>query len=127
MAKPPPLAGEYMGYSYSHLAPSKPVPRRVSSAPVFSIGGQAFVNWPQPPGAAPTPVPMVDGAGKSLPNDLVDGQQVEILSWSPKAREGVTYQVRRRSDGSEWCVAAPYLRRSKEVPIATDAPAQREA
>lgn len=110
-----------MGYTYSHLAPSKPVPRRAKTGPVFSIGGQVFVNWPQPPGTPPTPVPMIDGAGKPIPNDLADGQQVEIISWSPKAREGVTYQVRRRSDGSEWWISATYLRRLCEVPP-TDAP-----
>lgn len=112
MAKLPPLADENMGYAYSHLAPSKPVPRRTKDGIVLSIGGHAFVNWPQLPGAPLSPVPMLDGTGTALYNDLVDGQEVEILSWRPKAREGVTYQVRRCSDRSEWWISATYLRRS---------------
>lgn len=56
-------------------------------------------------------MPLTDGTGKPLPNDLADGQQVEILSWRPRAREGVMYQVRRKTDASEWWIEARYLRR----------------
>lgn len=105
-----------MSFSHSHLRASKPAPRRPKTGPVFGIGWHAFVNWPQPAGKTPRPVPMIDGTGKSIENDLSDGQEVEILSWRPNAREGVAYQVRRRSDGTEWWIAVEYLRGLREAP-----------
>jgi hypothetical protein len=64
---------------------------------------------------------MIDKAGKAIANDLADGQEVEIVSWRPRAREGVAYQVRRRTDGSEWWIAAAYLRRLREAPPLVEA------
>lgn len=106
-----------MEYTYSHLAPSKPAVRRSKNAPVFCVGRYAFVHWPQPAGAEPTPVPMIDGSGKAIANDLADGDEVEIIGWRPGAREGVTYQIRRRNDGTEWWIAVEFLRREREVPL----------
>jgi hypothetical protein len=37
-------------------------------------------------------------------------------SWRPRAREGVAYQVRRSTDGSEWWLAFTYLRRLRQAP-----------
>ncbi|MBI1814803.1 MAG: hypothetical protein HYR72_07485 [Deltaproteobacteria bacterium] len=96
---------------FSHLPTSKPAPKRVKTGPVFCVGWRAFVNWPQPNGGTPLPVPMTDAEGKTIGNDLIDGQEVEIVSWRPRAREGVAYQIRRITDRSEWWVAALYLRR----------------
>jgi hypothetical protein len=99
--------------SFDHLPPSKPAPRRVKKEQVFCVGWRAFIQWPQR-GAMPAgPVPLVDASGNALPNDLVDGQEVEILSWRPRSREGVSYQIRRLADGSEWWIGAPYLRRQR--------------
>lgn len=53
----------------------------------------------------------MDVNGKPLANDLIDGQQVEIVSWRPRSREGLVYQIRRVADGSEWWIGAQYLRR----------------
>jgi hypothetical protein len=105
---------------FSHLPSSKPTPRRPKSPPVFCVGWRAFIHWPQAAGQASRPVPMIDGTGKALPNDLVDGQEVEILSWRPRAREGVTYQIRRMTDGTEWLIPVDYLRRTRD-PVATTA------
>jgi hypothetical protein len=58
-------------------------------------------------------VPILDYAGKSVENDLSDAQEVEILAWDPKAREGLAYQVRRVLDGREWWILARYLRKSQ--------------
>jgi hypothetical protein len=63
----------------------------------------------------------MDKAGKVIGNDLVDGQEVEIVSWQPRAREGVAYQIRRRTDGSEWWIAVTYLRRQREAPPLVEA------
>jgi hypothetical protein len=57
---------------------------------------------------------MQDTNGRPLLNDLVDGQQVEILSWRPRASEGTLYQIRRLADGSEWWINAKYLRKQPE-------------
>jgi hypothetical protein len=64
---------------------------------------------------------MTDAAGKPIVNDLADGQEVEIVSWRPRAREGVAYQVRRSTDGSEWWISVEYLRRLREAPPLADA------
>lgn len=105
-----------MEYTYSHLAPSKPAPKRRKSEKVFGVGGNAYISWVPPVGELPTPVPMVDGAGQPIANDLLDGQEVEILSWRPGAREGVIYEVRRRGDRSEWWISVEYLRKQPEAP-----------
>jgi len=106
---------------FSHLPSSKPTPRRPKNPPVFCVGWRAFIHWPQAAGQVTRPVPMTDGAGKPLPNDLVDGQEVEILSWRPRAREGVTYQIRRIIDGTEWLIPVDYLRRTRDAVSATTA------
>jgi hypothetical protein len=53
---------------------------------------------------------------------------LEILSWRPRSRDGLCYQVRRLSDGSEWWIAATYLRRlavrSPDLPV--DAPGKSD-
>jgi hypothetical protein len=52
----------------------------------------------------------MDANGQPLANDLVDGEPVEILSWRPRSREGLVYQVRRTTDGRECWIGAQYLR-----------------
>jgi hypothetical protein len=64
---------------------------------------------------------MTDAAGKAIANDLADGQEVEIVSWRPRSRDGVAYQVRRSTDGSEWWIAVAYLRRLREAPLLVEA------
>jgi len=80
---------------------------------VVGVGSRAYVNWQPPTGSNGHGVPMMDVAGTQLSNDLHDGEEVEILSWLPRSREGLTYQIRRLKDRSEWWIAATYLRRSK--------------
>jgi hypothetical protein len=111
------LAGEDMQFSHSHLRAAKPAPTRPKKAPVFCVGWHAFVNWPQPAGTTPRPVPMTDAAGMPIANDLADGQEVEIVAWRPRAREGVAYHIRRRTDGSEWWIAVAYLRHLRQAPV----------
>jgi len=105
-----------MPFIQSPLRTAKPGPQRSKKPPVFCVGWRAFVNWPQPAGKKPQPLPMTDSFGKPIANDLADGQEVEIVSWRPKTREGVAYQIRRSSDRSEWWVAVEYLRRLREAP-----------
>ncbi|MFI5395047.1 MAG: hypothetical protein ACHQ9S_05895 [Candidatus Binatia bacterium] len=100
--------------SFDNLPASKPAPRRAKKEPVFCVGWRAYVNWPQPAGQPPVPLPLTDTSGKQIANDLADGQEVEILSWRPRAREGLSYQIRRLVDSSEWWIAAVYLRRLRE-------------
>ncbi|HVN86811.1 MAG TPA: hypothetical protein VMW17_18425 [Candidatus Binatia bacterium] len=106
--------------TFDHLPPSRPAPRREKNAPIFCVGWRAFVHWPPRVGSdGLEPVPLLDANGKPLANDLVDGQQVEIVSWRPRSREGLVYQVRRVADGSEWWIGAQYLRRDPRVAAAT--------
>ena len=104
---------------------ARPAPRRAKDAPVFCAGWQVFVHWPLREGAR-TPVPLTDTKGGPLTNDLADGQSVEILAWRPRSREGLLYQVRRLSDGSEWWIGAQYLRRQC-APEGTQAPVISDA
>jgi hypothetical protein len=90
---------------------NSPAPRLAKNELVLGVGWHAYVNWSPPAGHSWRPVPMTDGAGAQVRNDLVDGQEVEILSWRPRSRDGLAYQIRRLSDGSEWWIAATYLRR----------------
>ena len=85
--------------------------RRNKTDLVVGVGSHAFVNWAPPTGQPRRGVPILDGNGKLLMNDLSDGQEVEIVSWRPRSREGLSYQIRRISDGCEWWIAATYLRR----------------
>jgi hypothetical protein len=89
---------------------SKSSPRAKNEL-VLGVGSHAYVNWSPPAGQPARPVPMLDAAGHALANDLVDGQEVEIVSWRPRSRDGLSYQIRRLADGSEWWIAATYLRR----------------
>jgi hypothetical protein len=98
---------------------------------IIGVGSRAYVNWSPATGDPARSVPMVDGAGNQIGNDLVDGQEVEILSWQPRSRAGLSYQIRRISDGSDWWIAAKYLRRGptrtlpeERAPVAGDAARQ---
>ena len=101
---------------FDNLPASKPAPRRAKNEQVFGVGSRAYVNWAQPTEQARQPVPLTDGSGKPLANDLADGQEVEIMSWRPRSREGLAYQIRRLGDDSEWWIPSVYLRRSREAP-----------
>ena len=86
-------------------------PPRTKNHFVVGIGARVYVNWSPPAGQSAHPVPMIDAAGQLMANDLSDGQEVEVVSWRPRSREGLSYQVRRVSDGTEWWIASTYLRR----------------
>ena len=110
--------------TFDNLPASKPVPRRARAAPVFCAGWRVFVHWPTQ--APDVPVPLKDSEGKPLANDLLDGQQVEIVSWRPRSREGLVYQIRRLADDTEWWIEARYLRQ-KPFPEVVSEPAVRNA
>lgn len=95
----------------------KPVIRERKIAPVFCVGWRAFVNWPQAAGEPPSPVPVSDSFGKSVDNDLADGQEVEIVAWRPRSRESALYHVRRSADGQEGWIDVQCLRRNREAPL----------
>jgi hypothetical protein len=89
-------------------------PRGESGGPVIGVGRKVFVHWP----ALTRPleqVPLMDVDGKALLNDLVDGQQVEILAWRPRSRNGLTYHIRRVADGLEGWLVAHHLRPQSAV------------
>jgi hypothetical protein len=94
--------------AFQRFAPTR---RVTKNELVVSVGSRAFVNWYPPCGDGGRGVPMIDGRGAHLVNDLRDGEEVEILSWLPRSRDGLSYQIRRLRDRSEWWIAATYLRR----------------
>lgn len=90
---------------------SSQAPRQAKNDLVVGVGSHAYVNWSPPLDQPGRPVPMTDGSGVPIGNDLTDGQEVEILSWRPRSRDGLSYQIRRLSDRSEWWIASTFLRR----------------
>ncbi len=98
--------------AFENLPLSKPMSRRPAKGPVFCVGWRAFVNWPTD---AVLPVPAMDRGGSPLANDLADGQEVEILSWQPRSRRGLLYEIKRLGDGTEWWIAGAHLRATGEA------------
>jgi hypothetical protein len=98
--------------AYDNLPRSRAAARTTKKDPILGVGCHAFVNWPHTTQA----VPLVIAPGElPVPNDLIDGQEVEIVSWRPRSREGLAYQIRRLSDGREWWILAVHLRREREL------------
>jgi hypothetical protein len=79
--------------------------------PVFGVGWHAFVHWPHPS----LSVPLLGGSESTPPDGLSDGDEVEILSWLPRHRDGMAYQIRRLSDASECWILAVHLRRQRHA------------
>lgn len=75
------------------------------------------MNWPPTVDTVARPVPAMNRDGNALDSDLADGQEVEILSWHPRSRGGLLYEIRRVGDGREWWIAAVHLRRTNQSPI----------
>jgi hypothetical protein len=88
-------------------APKSPS-KRSPAGPIFAAGWRVFVDWKSDSTAA-TPVAPPDAGG--APVAFGDGECVEILGWRPRARDGLTYHVRRLSDGREGWILARHLRR----------------
>lgn len=98
------------------------VQRTSKKDPIFGVGGHAFIHWAH----APLSVPLLGAAEDTPANGLSDGDEVEILSWLPRHRDGMAYQVRRLSDGSECWILAVHLRRQRNAdPAGTDADKRR--
>jgi hypothetical protein len=106
---------------YRSQAP-KPSPGSFKGELLLAVGRHAFINLPQS-GSRPTlSAPMNDDSGHAIDNDLEDGQEVEVLAWSPRSRGGLSYQIRRLSDGREWWLLAVHLRKlAQAVPAAEPA------
>jgi len=88
-------------------------PRRAKNDLIVGVGWRAHINWLPPVDEPVRSLPMTDTSGQIVENDLADGDEVEILSWRQRSRAGVAYQIRRLRDGSEWWIAASYLRRGR--------------
>ena len=97
--------------AFGSMTRSKAATRPAKGEPIFGVGCNAFVNWPHPADA----VPLVASGAQRVPNDLADGQEVEIISWRPRSREGLAYQIRRLSDGGEYWILAIHLRRQRDA------------
>src|SRR6516164_4760090 len=89
----PPRLGSSTRSNGDHMAAyrNSPTPRRAKNDLVLGVGSHAYVNWSPPVGEPRRPVPMIDAAGTPVDNDLADGQEVEIVSWRPRSRDGLSY------------------------------------
>jgi len=74
---------------------------------LLPVGWHAYVDAP-----SHVAVATVRVDGEESPNDLRDGQEVEILGWRPRTLDGIRYQIRRLSDGREWWIRAVHLRKA---------------
>jgi len=97
--------------SFERSSHARPPIQKKKTQPVFCVGWRAFVHWPPAPVGKAGPVPLLNAEGRQLANDLADGQEVEILGWRPRSREGTSYHIRRLLDRSEWWVEVSFLRR----------------
>ncbi len=104
---------------------ARSTPQRGKGGPVFCVGWKVFVHSPAD-GAMVAPLLVTDPEGRPRDHDLADGQQVEILSWRPRSRESVLYQIRRIADGSEWWIAGRHLRPKMVAPVEVAAAAAKE-
>jgi hypothetical protein len=77
---------------------------------MLAVGWHAFVNGPK---ELRDPILTTLGDGKPVQNNLVDGEEVEVLGWRPRTLDGIRYQIRRLSDGHEWWICAPFLRKTR--------------
>jgi hypothetical protein len=89
---------------------------------LLAIGHHAFIHLPKRPGVrddgfAPQ---TIETKKTRSPNDLKDGQEVEVIAWRPQSAQGVTYHIRRLSDGGEWWIRAFYLRKTAAAQVAAD-------
>jgi hypothetical protein len=109
--------------AFENLPLSKPAPRRAKNDQIFCVGWRAFVHEPPYATGAVSTMPVVDPPGVQGVDDLADGQEVEIVSWRPRSREGLLYQVRRLADGSEWWLEARRLRRHALATVAAQSSA----
>lgn len=110
--------------AFENLPLSKPASRRQVKDHIFCVGWRAFVNWPVD---VVRPVPAMDRGGSPLDNDLVDGQEVEILSWQPRSRRGLLYEIKRIDDGSEWWLSGAHLRTTGEAQARPSAAVKSES
>lgn len=100
----------------------KPSPGCFKGELLLAVGRRAFINLPPSGSQRTLSAPMNDDKGHPIDNDLEDGQEVEVLAWSPRSRGGLSYQIRRLSDGREWWLLAIHLRRLLEpTPVADSA------
>jgi len=102
--------------AYYRAPAAKSAPRTSKDELLVAVGWHAFVNWPQKIGERATAVPLATKDEARETNDLSDGQEVEILAWRPFASGGLSYQIRRLSDGNEFWVRALYLRKLRDAP-----------
>jgi hypothetical protein len=77
---------------------------------LLPVGWHAFVNGPKELREA---ILTMHCDGVSVENNLADGEEVEILGWRPRTKDGIRYQIRRLSDGGEWWIAALFLRKTR--------------
>jgi len=102
--------------AYYRAPAAKSGPHALKNELLVPVGWHAFVNWPQKSGERATSVPLAIAESSGTTNDLCDGQEVEILAWRPFASGGLSYQIRRLSDSSEFWVRALYLRTLRDAP-----------
>jgi hypothetical protein len=102
--------------AYYRAPAAKSAPHALKNELLVPVGWHAFVNWPQKTGERATSVPLANNTESASANDLSDGQEVEILAWRPFASGGLSYQIRRLSDSSEFWVRALYLRKMRDTP-----------
>jgi len=87
-------------------------------ATILSVGRRAYVN-------CRGRVALAEDDGRTSPNSLADGAEVEILAWRPLGARGTRYRVRAQQDGHEGWLAADALRQTA-VSVTTAPAAQQK-
>lgn len=92
-----------------------PLPK-TRPATILSVGRRAWVN-------CRGRVALAADDGRTTPNSLADGAEVEILAWRPLGNRGTRYRVRAQQDGHEGWLAADALRQTATAVTNEPAPA----
>jgi len=79
---------------------------------VLAVGRRAWLQLPPTGAASGDFVPFGVKPGTPHGHELMDGQEVEIISWRPSDPHGLCYQIQRRSDRREWWTRSTCLRTS---------------
>ena len=94
--------------------------QKAKPSTILSVGRRAYDN-------CRGRIALAEDDGRTSPNSLPDGAEVEVLAWRPLGARGTRYSVRAQQDGHEGWLAADALRQTvapvPAEPAATEKPA----
>jgi hypothetical protein len=94
--------------------------QKAKPSTILSVGRRAYVN-------CRGRIALAEDDGRTSPNSLPDGAEVEVLAWRPLGTRGTRYRVRAQQDGHEGWLAADALRQTLAPVTVEPAAAEKPA